>query len=66
MKRKYKHSFEKVVFRNRWSLLKYQRCGDWVIIGIQKWWFSPTEYEYRIGFFGFDCRIWMKRTFIDK
>ena len=65
MKGKYNHSLDRIVFRNRWGMPKHQRCDDWLIFGFEKWYFSPTEYEYRIGFFGFDCRIWMKRKFID-
>jgi hypothetical protein len=61
MKIKYKHSFDRIVFSNRWKIGKYTRNGDWVILGIQKWFFSSREYEYRICFFGFDIRIWLKR-----
>jgi len=59
MKRDYKHSFDKISFSNRWTN-KYPP-DDWVIIGIQQWWFSPQRYEYRICFFGFNLRIWIKR-----
>jgi len=64
MKGKYKDSLDNIVFRNRWSIPKHQRCDDWLIFGFEKWWFAPNEYEYRIGFFGFDCRIWIKREWI--
>lgn len=60
-KSKYKYSFDRIVFHNRWKIPKHQRSDDWLIIGFDKWWFSPNEFEYRIGFLGFDCRIWIKR-----
>ncbi len=41
---------------------KYQRNGDWVIIGISRAFFSPKEFEYRINFFGFDIRVFFERV----
>ena len=61
MRNKYKHRFDRITFQNRWKQTKISRNSDWVIFGIQQWWFSPYEYEYRLCFFGFDMRIWMKR-----
>lgn len=61
---KYRHSFDRVLFENRWKSPFYSRHANWLIIGISTRYFSTTEYEYRIGFFGFDLRIWMKRTAI--
>lgn len=58
---KYKHICERVVFSNRWKKLILDRGQSWVIFGLSKDFFSPTEYEYRISFFGFDIRIWMIR-----
>lgn len=66
MRRGYKHSLDRIITTNRWRQSRIQRSGDWVIVGIQRWWFNPLEYEYRICFFGFDIRIWMKRKFIEK
>ena len=63
MNRKYKIRFKEVIGHNRWKRAKHQRNGDWVIIGISRQFFSPTEYEYRINFFGFDIRIWLEREF---
>ncbi len=65
-KSKYKYSFDRLVFNNRWMCKKHHRSDDWLIFGVQMWWFSSTEYEYRIGFFGIECRIWMKRKFIQR
>ena len=58
---KYKHKFDTVFFMNRWKRPLWDRSGSWVILGLAKDYFSPTEYEYRIAFFGFDIRIWMIR-----
>lgn len=59
--RRYKHSFDEVLFKCRWSEPFYHRHGDWTIIGIHKHFFSSLEYEYRFCFFGFEVHIWMKR-----
>lgn len=64
MHTKYKHHFDRVIFNNRWRMRPISRPEDWVFIGVSVRWFSPSEYEYVISFFGFDVRIWMKRTFI--
>jgi hypothetical protein len=60
----YKYEFERLVFSNRWARPKLSREDDWLILGISKWWFSPEQFEYRIGFFGLQLRIWIKRTLI--
>lgn len=65
-KQKYHHSFDRIVFANRWKFSKYRglmidMASDWTIIGIAERWFSPTEYEYILAFFGFEMRIWIKR-----
>lgn len=60
MKGKYKHSIEEAVISNKWG---DKRWGDFTLIGISKKWFSPTEYEWVLSFFGLDVRIFMKREF---
>lgn len=65
MKAHYKHSFDRLLFGNRWLRPKYDKRGDWLVIGIYKKYFSPIEYEYLISFFGLECRIWMKREWIE-
>lgn len=62
MRTKYKHKFDKLVFTNRWKMSgKIRYWGDYTIIGICRFGFSPKEYEWRICFFGFELRFWMKR-----
>jgi len=62
MKRRYKHKLDEIVFTNRWK----QSCwGNYTLIGITKYWFSFSEYEWRLCFFGFELRFWMKREFIN-
>jgi hypothetical protein len=60
---KYKHTFDKLVFTNRWIMdgKNWWRSGDYTLIGICRFGFSPTEYEWRLCFFGLEARIWMKR-----
>ena len=59
---KYKVEIERVFFRSRWKRPFWDRSATWLIFGVYKFWFSNTEYEYTFGFFGFDLRVWMKRT----
>ena len=58
---KYKHRFDTIVLVNRWNIPFWDRSSNWIIFGFGKNYFSTTEYEYRIGFFGFDVRVWMIR-----
>jgi hypothetical protein len=62
MKTKYKHSFDTIIFNNRWRLPIYSRPSNWVIIGLYIRWFSPSEYECKFCLFGLDLRVWMRRT----
>jgi len=62
-KTKYKHSFDTIIINNRWMKPFYSRTDNWVYLGISTRYFSPTEYEYAIHFFGIDIRIWMKREY---
>jgi len=62
MRSKYKTEYQEVIFNNRWSRRKYQRNGDWVIIGISRAFFSPKEFELSINFFGFDIRIFFEKV----
>lgn len=61
-KYKYKHTFDRFVFTNRWKQSGRMRCwGDYTLIGICRFRFSSTEYEWRVCFIGFELRIWMIR-----
>lgn len=57
MKAKYRHIFDRIVFRSRWTD-KYTRGSDWTIIGIHQHWFGAGEYEYRFCFFGLEIHMW--------
>ena len=59
----YKTKFDTIVFNNRWRRKKWNRSGEWCIIGIGKRFFSPEAFEYYLNFFGFDLRFWFKREF---
>ena len=61
MKRKFKYSFKRVFFRNRWAEKKYYRNYDWTIIGVHIRFSSPTEFCYDICLFGFECDIWINK-----
>lgn len=61
MRRHYKHSFDRLVFENRWRRRFWNRSSDWTIVGLHKRWFNHEEYEYQICFFGLMLRVWMKR-----
>ena len=52
--------FDRIVLINRWKQRKYSRGGDWVIIGIHRWYASWDMYCYKLCFFGFDLCIWLK------
>lgn len=65
-KTKYKHKFERLIFNNRWATPYWHRSGNWLVIGIDTQYFSPTEYEFKIGFFGFELRIFMIRILNDR
>ena len=67
MKTKYKHEFDKLVFTNRWKMDgNISRWGDYTIIGVCRFGFSTTEYEWRICLLGLELRFWMKRILINK
>ena len=59
---KYKHRFDVLVINNRWKQPRYSRTGTWVIFGISTRYFSTSEYEYCLSFFGLDLRFWFLRT----
>lgn len=61
--RKYKIKFDRINFSNRWKQSRIGRGSDWTIIGISEWWCSPTEFCYKICFFGLDLKIWFSRIF---
>ena len=65
-KTKYKHKFDEFIFTNRWALPFYSRPSTWVIIGLGRRYFSPTEYEYYLSLFGLDFRFWFKKELISK
>lgn len=62
MKTKYKHSFERMYYMNRWSERPYSRPSNWVVIGIHTRWFSHEEYSWRISLLGLEWSFWFKRT----
>ncbi len=64
MRTKYKHTFDECYFENRWRLKRYQRTGDWLVVGIDLRWFSPNEYAWRISLFGLQWTFWFKRDII--
>ena len=37
---KEKIEFDRVSVINRWRMKKYSRNGDWVVLGLSKWWAS--------------------------
>jgi hypothetical protein len=58
--RKYNNTLEKVVFTNRWKMDgNIKRWGDYTLLGICRFGFSPIEYEWRLCFFGLELRFWM-------
>ena len=61
MRTKYKHSFNRLIFTNRWKQTgKMRYWGDFTLIGISKYWFSTTAYEWRLHFIGLELRFWME------
>ena len=59
MKRtKYILKFDGVILNNRWKRPFYSRPGSWVIIGFSKKYFSVSELEYVVSFFGLDILFW--------
>lgn len=63
---KYRHKFDKLVINNRWRQPFYLRSDTWVVFGLSRRYFSPTEYEWILSLFGIDIRIWMFRLIIKK
>ena len=61
---KYKHKFDCLIINNRWKRPSYSRSSEWVFIGIGQRYFSPTEMEYYISFFGIDFRFWFDRIHV--
>ncbi len=61
---RYNHQFYRFFFTNRFMQPKYSRSSSWVIFGISRYWFSPTEYAYKLHFFGLDFSWWFKMTII--
>ena len=64
-KKKYKHSFDRLLFTNRWKTYNIKYWGDYTLIGVCRFGFSATEYEWRICFIGLEIRIWMKREILN-
>lgn len=58
---KYTHHFDHAMISNRWRKEWWNRNDNWVFFGASINWFSSTEYEYRIHFFGIDIRFWFVR-----
>lgn len=65
MKRKFKHTFDRIYFYNRWLDKDYMRPGDWTIIGIHVRWASYDSYCYRVCFFGVEVHAWFDRKSIE-
>jgi len=63
---KYKISFDRIMFTNLWTYENRYNRSDWLILGVAKWWFSSSQFEYRISFFGLMIRVWLTRKFIEK
>ncbi len=57
---KYKNTFERFYFNNRWKQPTYSRNGDWTVLGISVWWCSPASFRYSICLFGIEFHFWMK------
>lgn len=68
MKSKYKTKFDSLNIWSRWRWSKYKGLvmddSNCTLIGIGKRWFSPTEYEFILAFFGLEIRIWLKREYL--
>lgn len=63
--KKEKVSFERIVAMNRWKQTRWQRNGDWVIVGIQRWYSGPESFCYKIALFGIDIQVWFSKKFIN-
>jgi hypothetical protein len=61
MRTKYKHKFDKIVFNCRWFKPKWDRRNDYIVFGLFIRGFSWKEYEYVIGLFGLEIRIWFTK-----
>lgn len=59
----YKIKFRNISYGNRWLRSKWNRNGDWVIIGIQKWYAGPEDFCYGFYLLGLELRVWFKREF---
>lgn len=53
--------FNKITRYCRWQF-KYPP-DDWTIFGLAMKWISPTDFYYKLCFFGFDVFIHFKRIF---
>jgi hypothetical protein len=60
-KYKYKVSFRKITFYNRWKDIIPP--DDWTIIGVGCWWSRPNRIHLKVCLFGFEIRIHFKREF---
>jgi hypothetical protein len=63
--KRYNHSFDRIVINNRWKRKWYSRSDNYCYLGIGKRYFSPTDYEYYISFFGIDIRVFIKKIVIN-
>lgn len=66
MKQKEHHRLADIYLHNRWRQRKLSRNCDWTLLGISTRWAGPQDYCWSICFFGFELRIWFKRTWEDK
>ena len=64
MKSKYKITFERFGFNNRWKQDDFDKNCNWVIFGVQEYWIGPESFCYKICLFGFDLHIWFDRKFL--
>lgn len=54
------YKYEYTTFQNRWRQPKYARNSEWLIFGIYKWWCGWDRFCYKLGFLGFEIKIWYK------
>jgi hypothetical protein len=52
-----KLNITKLVVNNRWKKPFYDRKSSWTYFGLSKSYFSGTEFEYVLHFFGLDVRL---------
>lgn len=64
MRTKYKIKFDRITFVNRWIKDRVLGWSDYTLIGIRKFWFSPTQFEWQVCFFGLEMRIWLIREYV--